>query len=471
MIEKHMILLFFMVWAFSESWGHAQQQAARRPTRQTLAGVDVADRWVRHDIARHVWRDHGHTVNVGDLNGDDRMDALVCQGARRVNTERDGLYWYRCPENPQTMPDVWSEYRITPIGVHPRWAWGSVTGDIDNDGDVDVVIDSFNQAKVYLCVNPLNQGGDVYSPWWTFVLHDKGTRFGQRIELKDVDKDGHLDIAFLKWSPNAACILFNPGVTPSDPDQPWIYKELTGCGGSDTYSVRCFDIDNDDDLDLISAAGDGSTKGAVYWYEHPDGKPRDGEWARRRVSSFELCFGGLQVDDLDGDGLKDILACDGHAASVKNSVWWFKNPGSPSLLTPESPWKEYMIGDQVYASASCLVDVDGDGANEIWVPDASNGTSGDMWMWATGGVVYFKKGADPTDPWIKHVVRQPPERGRQTRACDMDGDGDLDLVSSADHECNYYSAEGTHSIHLVWWENQTPQKKAAVVDSIPSVKR
>jgi hypothetical protein len=459
MIEKRMIPLFLLAWALSVGGSQAQQKEVRRTTECE----HVADQWVRHDIARGVWRDHGLTVNVGDLDDDGRMDALVCHGSRRVNTKRDGLYWYQCPENPQATRQVWSEYRITPIGVHPRWAWGSVTGDVDNDGDIDVIIDSFNEAKVYLCLNPINQGGDIYLPWRTFVLHDSGTRFGQRIVLNDIDKDGYRDIAFLKWNPNAACILFNPGLTPSDPDQPWIYKKLAGCGGSDTYSIRCFDIDNDGDLDLISAAGDGNTKGAVYWYEHPNGKPRDGQWIRRKVSRFELCFGGLQVDDVDGDGLKDILACDGHATSVKNSVWWFKNPGLPSLQAPKSPWKEFVIGDQIYASASCLIDVDGDGANEIWVPDASNGTSGDKWMWATGGIVYFKTGPNPTEPWTRHIVRQPPERGRQTRACDVDSDGDLDLVSSADHECNYYSAEGTHLINLVWWENRTPQKKFAAV--------
>ncbi len=49
---------------------------------QAMQGVDVADQWVRHEIAGDVWRDHGHTVNVGDVNGDGKMDALVCQGAR-----------------------------------------------------------------------------------------------------------------------------------------------------------------------------------------------------------------------------------------------------------------------------------------------------------------------------------------------------------------------------------------------------
>jgi len=303
---------------------------------QAVEGVNVADQWVRHDIAQQVWRDHGHTVNVGDLNGDGRVDALVCHGARRVNTDQDGLYWYEAPKAPEATFEPWLEHRITPMGVHPRWAWGTATGDVDNDGDIDVVIDSFNRAKVYLCVNPLSQSGDVYSPWRTFVLHDSGSRFGQRIELEDIDKDGFQDIAFLKGSPNAACILFNPGLTPSNPNQPWIYKQLAGCGGSDTYSIRCFDIDNDSDLDLISAAGDGS-KGAVYWYEHPGGRARNGSWTRRRVSRFERCFGGLQVDDVDGDGLKDILACDGHAATIKNALWMLMAMVSMSYGFPTRP--------------------------------------------------------------------------------------------------------------------------------------
>ena len=51
-------------------------------------------------------------------------------------------------------------------------------------------------------------------------------------------------------------------------------------------------------------------------------------------------------------------------------------------------------------------------------------------------MVYFKKGPNPTDSWIKHIVRQPPERGRQTRACDVDSDGDRTRYSLSDFEIN-----------------------------------
>jgi hypothetical protein len=75
----------------------------------------------------------------------------------------------------------------------------------------------------------------------------------------------------------------------------------------------------------------------------------------------------------------------------------------------------------------------------------------------------LKQGGDVSSPWPTFVLHDEGTRfGQQIAFIDIDKDGDLDNVSSADHECDYYSAEGTHHINLVWWENRTPQKKPAV---------
>ena len=221
------------------------------------------------------------------------------------------------------------------------------------------------------------------------------------------------------------------------------------------------DIDNDDDFDVVSASGDGMTSGAIYWFEHPNGSPRDGSWTRHRVDNVSWNYGGLIIEDVDGDGYKDILCNHAHhtpgACGYPDtaSVMWFKNPKGSGR------WTEYSIGKQAYPHTASLIDVDGDGVNELWVPDASFNPGDCNYGQYSGGLVYFKKGADPTQPWEKYRVAKAPAVGRQGAVYDIDGDGDLDVAISSDHE-------GNHNISLVWWENKTDRSTPSPVISSPA---
>ena len=104
------------------------------------------------------------------------------------------------------------------------------------------------------------------------------------------------------------------------------------------------------------------------------------------------------------------------------------------------------MGSQTYPHVNAWIDVNGDGVDELWVPDCSFTRTG-KWSWRTGGLVYFKRGTDPTREWTKYRAANPPEVGRPVLSMDIDRDGDLDIVSGSDH------INSTAS--LVWWENMT----------------
>ena len=440
---------FFLLSIFSLILFGFSYSIAKKSSLKVIEPSDQSQQWEKHIIKSGIKRDHGHTTAIGDINGDGRTDALICWGWRNIAKESDAVYWYKCPSDPRNAEE-WQQYRITPNkeGMHPRWGWAVGVGDVDNDGDSDVVVDDFDDGRILLSINPLKQGGDVEKPWQTIEIVSGGSRYGQRIEITDVDGDGWKDIVYLKWFPNEVCILWNPRLQPDDPTVHWERKVIGAHGGSDTYDVYTGDMDNDLDLDIITASGE-SNAGGIYWFEYPDNNPR-GEWKCHTVWTHDYCLGALQIYDVNSDGWRDIIACETH--SHPGEVYWFKNPKKY-----DTQWTRYIIGTQTYPSASCLIDVDGDGRAELYVPDASNGTDGTKFKWGDGGLVYFKIPSDPIKQWTKYFVAKPPERGRRTKAIDIDHDGDLDLVSTGNHNC--ISDFNQCTISLVWWENKTPRAK------------
>jgi hypothetical protein len=124
----------------------------------------------------------------------------------------------------------------------------------------------------------------------------------------------------------------------------------------------------------------------------------------------------VEIADVDGDGLLDILVCD----AVQNRVSWIRQ-------SPRGVYTEHPIPVEIAAPAHVqAIDVDRDGDIDLVVaslgvlfPDNRR----------IGSVVILEN--DGHQQFTRRVVAEGIPRVADVRAGDLDGDGDLDLAVAA----------------------------------------
>ena len=264
-------------------------------------------------------------------------------------------------------------------------------GDLDGDGDLDVVAARFGLAETVW----RNNGAGVFS------AHPVTPSFGagstNSIALGDIDGDGDLDAVVGNGGGQAETVWLNNGAGSFA-----THPTVPGFGAGNTTFVALRDLDGDGDLDAIAVnnAGQATTvwlnDGAGVFTSHPV-TPSFGAGGTKTYAA---------LGDLDGDGDIDVVLTD---SAAQQSVWLNDGTGSFSLRPSGA------IFGPAGSFAIALGDVDGDGDLDAVVPYFASER-----VFLNDGTGLFT--AHPTTPSFGSGTSISLALG------DIDGDGDLDAV-------------------------------------------
>ncbi len=228
----------------------------------------------------------------------------------------------------------------------------------------------------------------------------------------DLDSDGDLDVlGAARNGDQFACWLNLDGTGTS-----WQKISLGYLDGPE--SVIADDFDGDGDLDVAGAA---SNTGRINIWLNIDGSGTS--WFSRIVSSGIDGASCVYSSDIDGDGDIDLFSC----SMELHLLCWFENADGAGTA-----WITHIVDDYCYGIQSvCGADVDGDGDEDVFGA-----------RWSHGHISWWENTNGTGIDWEEHYIDEDFAEASEVCSCDMDGDGDIDVLATSVAE---------HKVR--WWEN------------------
>jgi len=280
-------------------------------------------------------------------------------------------------------------------GEHDN-AQGIVSGDINDDGRMDIVAATYNSGNQ---IHILENDGSVDNPWESHLV---GTANGyvNGLELADFDGDGDLDILSCDWG--GGLLLWN-----NTNKTTMAFTGPYSIGGSRYIAnIAINDLDNDGDMDIISTF----YSDTIMVWENP-GSPFT-TWNGWIANVTDTATRSIIPTDLDNDNKTDLVV--GHTwRQGKVTIWKYDT-------TPWGEWSYYTVFDDDRIENIAVADLDDDGYNDIIAPEHSD--NGYVHIWKNNGNPF-------DDPWSMVTIGSTGFKTDGILVADFDDDGTLDILT------------------------------------------
>lgn len=336
-----------------------------------------------------VGYDHVIALAVGDVDGDGDLDLIFAMGD--FSRRRSHLY---LNDGTGTFTDA-TAMRM-PVGTYE--ARSVALGDVDGDGDLDLVVGTWDQqSRLYL-----NAGTGFFTDE-TAMRMPVGTYHTRSIVFGDVDGDGHLDLILGNYEQQSRLYLNNGGGVFVDATVVLLPARIHG-----TTGLLLGDVDGDGDLDLVVK---NFTQQTLLYLN--SGR---GQFVDATASPMPAFVGtnALALGDVDGDGDLDLVVGGGGAGPAQRRL--FLNDGRGMFHDVTSSRMPNVLS---ITTALLLGDVDGDGDLDLVIGDQNR----QVLLYLNDGTGSF------TDVTGSRMPLGSP--ATSLAMGDVDGDGDLDLVLGA----------------------------------------
>ena len=345
--------------------------------------------WVE-EVVYDAWPG-ANGVDAEDIDGDGDIDLI---GAAIGETE--AIRWF---EN-TGISTQWVDHVVTTISLDVA---SVVAGDIDGDGDADLLTAAYDEGEISWWENV----GGLGTNWWPHLVH-AGFALATTAVIEDMDGDGDADLlaaanggGLVAWWENSAGDggLWN--------------MHILDRGLAEPFAVRAEDLDGDSDADVVLT----TLGGGVSWYDNADGI--GAVWRRQPIDGSRYHLWGLDIADFTGDGHLDVVVA---SPTDDNVVFWDLNLGQtadfpPGMTTkifyPDTPSVLHSVSSEVLIGGSHRVVCTG------WTrtgsdPGTGDGSATDVFNFTNDTTVVFhwadeywleteadgRGTVDPTDSWV-----------------------------------------------------------------------
>lgn len=295
--------------------------------------------------------------------------------------------------------DIFSPYTSIYVG---SWPESVAIGDVNSDGRNDVVLatssyfDEQNDYQIFVFLQ--EKTGNLSSP----VKYSAGN--GESVDIADINDDGKNDVVVT--ASNAIGVFLQNVNGALDP---MIIYPSNHSSHSNTYKVRTGDFNNDGLIDVVSIDWGTQSHNVDVYLQNDNNKLNE-------PVSYVIKHGGyddLEVEDVNNDGLTDIIVMSGQSYVYDNIGILLQN----SSGTFDSP-VYYDTGINRNTSGVAVGDIDDDSLQDIIVTYGGNRPSSFI-------AAFLQNDSGKLEPCVSYSSYDCPE---SVEIADVNHDGRNDVI-------------------------------------------